>query len=159
MEVYRLTESEGERLRAIRLRSLRDAPDAFGSTYEENAERSTSDWNEQVGTLPTFVAVKDGSDVGMVRGAPDHTRADIGWLISMWIAPEARGQGAGDLLIGVVIEWARDSGLRQLMLDVGDSNEPAIGLYRRMGFERTGETGTLPPPREHILEHQRALTL
>jgi len=29
----------------------------------------------------------------------------------------------------------------------------------RMGFEQTGETGSLSPPREHVMEHRRALYL
>ena len=36
---------------------------------------------------------------------------------------------------------------------------PAIALYTRNGFERNGEVSTLPPPREHISDHQRELKL
>ena len=159
MEIRRLEAHEGLRLRTIRLRALADAPDAFGSTCDEAAARPPDSWATQIRELPTFVAVVDGEDVGIVRGAPDDSRADAAWLISMWVAPEVRGQGVGEALIDAVVEWARASGARRLLLDVGDHNRPAIALYARMGFEPNGKTGSLPAPRSHIREHQRELRL
>ena len=159
MEIQRLAAHEGPRLRAIRLRALADAPDAFGSTWDEAAARPPDIWAAQIREIPTFVAVVDGEDVGIVRGARDDTRADAAWLISMWVAPEVRGQGVGEALIDAVVEWARGSGARRLLLDVGDHNRPAIALYARMGFEPNGTTGSLPAPRSHIREHQRELRL
>ena len=37
IDIKRLAADEGPRLRTIRLRALADAPDAFGSTYDEAA--------------------------------------------------------------------------------------------------------------------------
>ena len=155
----RLDASEGPRLRAIRLRALLDAPDAFGSTFEEAVARSAESWSKQALDLPTFVAVLDGLDVGIVRCAPDETKAETAWLISMWVAPEVRRLGVGGALVDAVIEWARSNGVNRLLLDVADKNPPAIALYARKGFQPNGEVSTLPPPREHIREHQRELRL
>jgi len=47
----------------------------------------------------------------------------------------------------------------QVLLDVADTNMAAIRLYARMGFVPSGVEGSLPPPREHIKEHQRVLVL
>ncbi len=157
--ITRLAAEEGLRLRTIRLRSLADAPDAFGSTYGEAAARPPDTWAAQLREIPTFVAVVDGEDAGIVRGARDDSRPDTAWLISMWVAPEVRGQGVGEALIDAVVEWARAGGARRLLLDVGDHNRPAIALYARMGFEPNGTTGSLPAPRGHIREHQRELML
>ena len=159
IEIGRLAAEEGLRLRTIRLRSLADAPDAFGSTYGKAATRPPDSWAAQLRELPTFVAIVDGEDVGIVRGARDDSRPDTAWLISMWVAPEVRGQGVGEALIDAVVEWARASGARRLLLDVGDHNQPAIALYARMGFEPNGTSGSLPAPRSHIREHQRELRL
>ncbi len=159
MEIRRLGAHEGPRLRTLRLRALAEAPDAFGSTHDEAAALPPDRWAAQLREIPTFVAVVDGEDVGLVRGARDDSRADAAWLISMWVAPEVRGQGVGEALIDAVVEWARASGARRLLLDVGDHNQPAIALYSRMGFEPNGTTGSLPAPRSHIREHQRELRL
>ncbi len=157
MEMKRLSIDEGLRLRTIRLRALADAPDAFGSTHAEVAARPLEMWPKQLQEIATFVAVHDGEDVGLVRCASDAHQQDTAWLISMWVAPEARGHGVGDALIDAVIEYARSSGAIRLLLDVGDHNQQAIALYARKGFKPNGETGSLPAPRDHMREHQREL--
>ena len=109
--------------------------------------------------MATFVAVHGQSDVGVVRCAADKERADTVWLLSMLVAPEARGQGVGDALIDAVVSSAHAWGSAQIILDVGDYNTCGIALYARKGFEPNGIVGHLPPPREHIREHQRELRL
>ena len=157
--IIRLAAREGLRLRAIRLRALAEAPDAFASTHGQAAALPPDSWSAQLREIPTFVAVLEGEDVGIVRGARDDSRADTAWLISMWVAPEVRGQGVGEALIDAVVEWARTTGAWRLLLDVGDHNRPATALYARKGFEPNGTTGSLPAPRSHIREHQRELRL
>jgi GNAT superfamily N-acetyltransferase len=157
--VERLSAEEGPRLRAIRLRALQDAPDAFGSTFEEAVNRSAESWSVQARDLPTFVAVDDGRDVGMARCDIDTSDATTAWLISMWVAPEMRRVGIGGVLVDAVIDWARSNGANRILLDVANDNAPAVALYDRKGFQPTGEVSALPPPREHIHEHQRELRL
>ena len=157
--IEHLTIGDGERLRAIRLRALRDTPDAFGTTLDEAAARPPENWDHQLAQLATFVAAANGCDVGLVRGAPHDNFADAGYLVSMWVAPEVRRRGIGSALIDAVIHWAKTQGLNRLLLDVGDRNTSAIALYTRMGFVPNGEVGTLPPPREHIREVQLVLKL
>ena len=152
-----LHSEEGPRLRAIRLRALLDAPDAFGSTLEEAEARPAESWSKQLLDLPTFVAVTDGLDVGVVRCARDEARIETAWLISMWVAPEVRRKGVGGVLVDATIQWARSNGVTRLLLDVADNNTAAIALYTRKGFEPNGEVSAFPPPREHILEHRREL--
>ena len=159
LRLKQLTTDERPRLRSIRLRALLDSPEAFGSTLEETAARPAESWSKQLLDLPTFVAINDGLDVGVVRCARDETRVETAWLISMWVAPQARRRGVGGVLVDAVIEWARSNGVTRLLLDVADNNAPAIELYARKGFEPNGEVGTLPPPREYIREHQRELRL
>jgi GNAT superfamily N-acetyltransferase len=154
-----LTLEEGPRLRSIRLRALSNAPDAFGSTLGEAVARPAESWLDQLRDLPTFVAVGDDIDVGIVRCARDKADTETAWLISMWVAPEVRHKGVGGLLVDAVIDWARSNGVNRLLLDVADHNASAIALYARKGFTPNGEVSTLPPPREHILEHQRELRL
>jgi GNAT superfamily N-acetyltransferase len=154
-----LTVDDGPRLRSIRLRALLDAPDAFGSTLEEAVGRPAESWSKQLLELPTFVAVSEDVDVGIVRCAHDKERMGVAWLISMWVAPEVRRRGIGGTLLDLVIEWAHSNGVNLLLLDVADQNLPAVALYDSKGFKPSGEKSTLPFPREHIREHQRELKL
>jgi ribosomal protein S18 acetylase RimI-like enzyme len=151
--------SDWPRTRAIRLRALADAPDAFGSTLEREQGFSDDDWRQRLARADaaTFLASIDGRDVGIaVAAASGEGDAE---LYAMWAAPEARGKGVGDNLVRSAVAWARERGFKRISLGVSDRNVPAIRLYARHGFEPTGERGTLPPPRTHVTEHKRALAL
>jgi GNAT superfamily N-acetyltransferase len=158
--VERVGARDWRRARDVRLRALADTPDAFGSTLDGELQFDDARWIERVsrGDAATFLArADDGADVGIAVGAA-NAENEAG-LYSMWVAPEARGKGAGDALIEAVVAWARARGFARVVLDVSDFNEPAIAFYARHGFAPTGVTGTLPPPRTHVTEHQRALVL
>lgn len=89
------------------------------------------------------MAEAGGQDAGLVGGVPLQDRAG---LVSMWVAPDHRSSGTGRALAQAVVAWARDAGFQTLVLDVADENTGAIAFYERVGFQRTGRTGTLPPP-------------
>ena len=160
--IEQCTANECQRFRTIRLRALRDSPDAFGSTLAEDEARPVSEWQERLANpdVAQFLATgADGSDIGIVVGAPWVGLESTAGLFAMWVAPEARGTGVAAALVDQVIAWARAAGFAKLLLDVADNNAPAIALYASRGFMPNGDTDTLPPPREHITEHQRVLVL
>lgn len=68
MVIERLDSDQWQRFRQIRMTSLRESPDAFGSTYAEAQARNEASWKQQLEEIATFVAVCDGIDVGVVRG-------------------------------------------------------------------------------------------
>ena len=158
-QVARLSLDEGPRLRHIRLRALADAPDAFGSTLVETRARPSESWDQQVRDLETYVAVVGGRDVGMVRGIRSSEHPDAAFLLSMWVDPAVRGRGVGRALVAALVRWAEGAAFGRLLLDVADDNAPAVALYASMGFVPNGVVGSLPPPRDHIREHQRELVL
>jgi GNAT superfamily N-acetyltransferase len=144
-EIRRIRPGEGEQLRDIRLRALSEDPGAFGSTFDEEAGRLMSVWDEAATTRSqgevesTFVAEAQGAWVGLAAGfRAEDDPATIG-LFSMWVAPEARGHGLGRRLVDEVVAWARSSGARAVRLGVIRGNGPAVELYRRAGFLLTGD--------------------
>jgi putative acetyltransferase len=56
----------------------------------------------------------------------------------MMVARDWRGRGVGTALMEHAIAWAREQGLHKLALDVFAHNEPAIALYRKLGFVEEG---------------------
>lgn len=148
-------------MRALRLRALRDAPDAFWVTAEEEEATPSAEWRRRLATTDraTFVASRDGVDVGLVVGARHHEHERDAGLFGLWVAPDARGSGVATALVAAVVEWARAARYGSLRLEVADANEPAVRLYAGLGFVPTGGVGALPPPRDHITEHERALGL
>ncbi len=159
MRIERLSKQAWRRLKKIRLRALLDAPDAFGTTHEEAETWPDEVWLRQAADLPTFIATAGTVDVGFVRISPEGHAPEDAELISMWVAETARGRGVAEALGDAVVAFAREAGVKRVLLTVADSNTRAIALYERLGFRPTGVTGAYPPPREHITEHERAFVI
>jgi GNAT superfamily N-acetyltransferase len=66
---------------------------------------------------------------------------------SFMVAAGHRGRGVGRLLGEHVVDWARASGYHAIQFNaVVESNEPAVALWRSLGFEIVG---TVPEAFEH----------
>lgn len=97
--------------------------------------------------LPWLSAVVDGQVVGYAYLAPFRLRPAYRYCVelSVYLAPEARGQGIGRALMEALIARARAMGLRHLIGVIGDSaNAGSIGLHKATGFREAGvwrETG------------------
>jgi ribosomal protein S18 acetylase RimI-like enzyme len=134
--------------RDIRLEMLRDAPDAFWFTVADEAALTESDWRQRIGQT-WLVHARDDSGVVGSAGLGAHwepERADTLTLFGMYVAPRGRGRGVGEALVGAVLEEARRRGRPEVVLEVASNNAPAIALYERCGFVRTGLTH--PHPRD-----------
>ncbi len=159
LRIDKISVDEAMRFKRIRLQSLQESPEAFGSTFEVANSWDDANWISQVENLNTFIASFDGSDVGVARSVIDKDDSKTVWIISMWTAPQARGKKVGSKLIEAIIDWAKKQNVKIIKLDVVDSNRAAIGLYTKYGFLENGKKGNFPEPREKITEHQRELKL
>jgi GNAT superfamily N-acetyltransferase len=151
-EVRRIRPDEWAKLRALRLSALADAPMAFGSTLSREEACPEHVWRERAeggasgADRSTFIAERDGEWIGLVTGLakdPDDPNDTRPVLSGMFVGPSWRGRGVGVALVDVVIAWARARRASGLCLWVTATNSPAIALYNKCGFRRTGETKPL----------------
>jgi ribosomal protein S18 acetylase RimI-like enzyme len=83
----------------------------------------------------------DGQVVGYLVLRPLTTLPENAHVIGVFglaVAPAARRLGAASALLAAAEQRARAAGARKLSLRVLGTNEPAIRLYDRLGFEREG---------------------
>jgi GNAT superfamily N-acetyltransferase len=125
-------------LRDLRLQALSEAPDAFGSTYEKELARTTSDWQRWLSPGVTFILDEPAGARGIVAGVHDATDAAVVHLMAMWVHPAMRGSGAADELVAAVLAWADSEGAKLVRLNVIQSNVRARRFYARIGFRATG---------------------
>jgi ribosomal protein S18 acetylase RimI-like enzyme len=143
-EIVRLTIEDWPSYRALRLEALTDAPWAFGSTLAREMAFNEADYHVRLSQRAQWAARVDGKFVGTV-GAIQFDVDAPPELISMWVRPQARGRGIGDLLVRTVLDWAREQGFEQVRLFVTEGNDRAERLYARNGFVRTGEVKNIRP--------------
>jgi RimJ/RimL family protein N-acetyltransferase len=82
-----------------------------------------------------FVVDVDGTVVGSIGL---HLAPYGVVTLGMALLDGYRGQGLGTRLMERGIEWARQKGAHKVALEVWPHNEPAIGLYQKMGFVEEG---------------------
>jgi RimJ/RimL family protein N-acetyltransferase len=86
--------------------------------------------------VPTATWLLAGPDgpCGSVQGLSE--RNGTGAIQNLGITPGQRGQGLGAALLLQALHGFRWAGMHRAMLEVTAQNDPAIRLYRRLGFRR-----------------------
>ena len=93
-----------------------------------------------------LVAEIDGQVVGY---AGFWQVLDEGHIMNIAVAPEMRGRGLGEELMRAMLQQGTQLGIVYWTLEVRVSNDPAIALYKRYGFETAGvRKGFYTAPRE-----------
>lgn len=159
IEIRVATVADWQQVREVRLRALRDEPDAFGSTYAGELTLDDASWQARASSGRQFLAVDGARVVGAATGwGEQDAPAAQRWLVGMWVDTEYRGLGLAGRLVDAVAGWARADGARILRLEVALGNAAARAAYLRRGFRATGEIVAMPrDPR--ILEEAMTLAL
>lgn len=93
--------------------------------------------------------VLDDARFGIVGYAVLWCILDQGELANMAVRPEHRRRGLGSFLLSRVLQVARERGIKTVFLEVRASNESALSLYDRFGFDEVGvRRGYYESPKE-----------
>lgn len=82
-----------------------------------------------------WLATLNGAPVGAVGLKPFEP--GTAELKRLWVSPQARGHGTGQVLCQAVITGARDHGYHRLLLDTDRGLTHANTVYERLGFRDT----------------------
>lgn len=144
MTIRQLTPADATAFREIRLLALQTESNAFGSSYEEEHERTIERFAEWLKRSPdsTVFGAFDGDNivgtVGLARDGKAKTRHKaVIW--GMYTRAEYRGREVGRKLMQAAMAAAREmQDIEQVLLCVAAENVPAKSLYASFGFERFG---------------------
>lgn len=139
LAVRRLDAGDAMTYRDIRLMALEKEPTAFASDPSLERGKSNEEWAAQLGRNFSF-GVFDGREIKGIATYVVETRPKTrhrGTLVAVYVLSEARGTGAGMVLLETLVAHARQR-VEQLHLTVTVGNEPAKRLYQRLGFQTYG---------------------
>jgi len=158
--IRKLRAEEGMLFKQLRLGALKESPDAFSPTWEDNSAHDDQYWLKSAQKIAAtenyeiFVAEYDDKPVGLVSGYADGKLT--GHIGAMWADPRIRGKGIGRQLLLHVVSYLWDRQCQLIELTVTETNQPAIDLYQSIGFTFTG---TDVPLREGSTLLNREMTL
>lgn len=102
-----------------------------------------------------LVEERDGIVVGYVGSQSCPPEADI---MNVAVSPDYRRRGIGESLMTALGEALVQKGIESLTLEVRASNEGAIALYDRLGYEEVGRRPNYyTDPREDALIMRKEL--
>ena len=98
-------------------------------------ESASAKWKKKIGPEDAciLIAEQDGSFLGFAAAMPDPELERTWYLESLHVAEDARGQGIGTALIRACAKIAEEKGFQQMSVCVVRGNDPAAGLYQRIG--------------------------
>jgi ribosomal protein S18 acetylase RimI-like enzyme len=154
-----LAEDDWDTYRQMRLAALKESPQAFVSTYDEELTYDEDFWRLRMRRSTRLLAVRDEDNVGVVSlgdAQPINDDSDlqvsqrVAELFGMWVDPQARGTGVAWRLVDAAAAEAREQQRTHLMLWVVVDNGRAVAFYSSYGFRpsdsrrpvRTDETLT-----------------
>ncbi|MGM0874038.1 MAG: N-acetyltransferase family protein [Bacillota bacterium] len=143
MEIKFLNPTHAEEYRKLRLEALKNHPDAFASSFEEEKENLIELYQSRFNSDDSshFGAFVDEKLVGVVTLIKEMKiklkhRATI---FAMYVSADKRGYGIGRSLMVKAINQAKEwEGIEQVYLSVVTTKESAKQLYSSLGFEVFG---------------------
>ncbi|MBN1313036.1 MAG: GNAT family N-acetyltransferase [Anaerolineae bacterium] len=141
MPIRLIVPTDAASYQALRLRALREHPEAFLASYDEEADTPIEEIAQRLASTPPdilhFGAWHDEALIGMLvllrpKRIKARHKASLG---GMYVVPEERRSGVGRQLLEHVLSHAQTlSGLEALTLAVTVGNEAARQLYLKAGF-------------------------
>jgi GNAT superfamily N-acetyltransferase len=150
-----LAEDEWQTYKNVRLRALRESPEAFVASAEEEEAFEDSVWQERLARSQRLLAEEGDDVIGVASvGGVHRTKADhVGELFGLWVQADRRGSGVARRLLEQAAAVARDAGLKHLVYWVGTDNGRAVAFASSFGFRPTDDRR---PMRIHGVDEDEA---
>jgi ribosomal protein S18 acetylase RimI-like enzyme len=146
IEIVELTPADAAAFRDLRLRGLREHPEAFGEAAEDLEQRPLDAVAARIESTRAdggfiLAAKSNGRFIGLVGVRPEMGRKNWhrAFLWGMYVPREHQGKGIGRKLIETALARCRaNPAIEYVRLSVITNNSAAIDLYRSLGFEQYG---------------------
>lgn len=143
--IRKLQPHESTVYREVRLACLKNVPQFFGSTYEEEVLNPKFFFETHIENDSPDHVMFGAFDREQLIGITGFNRmarkraSHRGELVQVYVEPGYRGQNIGEKLLRYVLDYGfTQEGIEQIQLSVIASNKTAIRLYEKLGFKSFG---------------------
>jgi ribosomal protein S18 acetylase RimI-like enzyme len=141
VDIVKLPVEQWRAYRGLRLRALKENPEAFSSSYAASLNQPDEFWERRLAEAADgerawlLFAMQEDRLVGMIGAFIAEDAPDVGTIVSVYVPIEARRQGISTRLMQAILRLlAAEPALKKVRLSVNITQHAAIELYRRFGF-------------------------
>jgi ribosomal protein S18 acetylase RimI-like enzyme len=145
MDIVRLPIEKWNEYRELRLRALKEDPEAFSSSYADSLRQPEQFWKTRLADAERgegswlLFGTQDNKLVGMIGAFTEGDTTEIATVVSVYVPREERGNGISSRLMEEILRvLSAVPRLRKARLDVNVSQVAAIRVYQRCGFREIG---------------------
>ncbi|HEY3337357.1 MAG TPA: ribosomal protein S18-alanine N-acetyltransferase [Propionicimonas sp.] len=125
--------------------------------FDAEEQWSETAWADELAAHDRYVLARLDADSRVIGVATFSCVAELADLNRVIVHPEFRGRGIGASLLRAGLEWANAVGAHRMLLEVRPDNEPAVALYRGLGFEPIATRRDYYGTGQHALVMARSL--
>lgn len=122
--------------------AVRNGTASYELEPPSRAEMGTRFDTLSAGGFPYLAAEREGAVLGYAYAGPFRPRPAYRFVVedSVYVAPEAKGQGVGLKLMQGLIAAAEAAGFRQIVAVIGDgrADSASVKLHEKLGFRHSG---------------------
>jgi len=144
MKIRRLGADDAEAFSALRREVTRDNPVPMGLAFDEELTRTLDGFRAQLSSpLPnavfgSFVEGELAGTAAVSRAGPFPSSHHKMVMWGVFTSPRYRRRGLSRQVVEAALQHAFDNGVGRVNLQVYVPNEPAITLYKAIGFVEYG---------------------
>ncbi len=141
LEIITLQPSDWKDYKELRLRALKEEPQAFASTYDENIKLPDEFWQMRLeealaGESQWLLFARQQDNLVGMAGAFVKDEKDTVHIIAVFVDKKYRGQGISKKLMNNLISAIKQNNeIRRLLVGVNPEQVAALNLYQNIGFK------------------------
>ena len=117
----------------------------FSIPWSEKAFRNSMESDNTI-----YIVAKENNNVAGYAGM--YLSFEEGNITNVAVNPLSRRKGIGEKIVRVILNRAYEKGVRDVFLEVRETNSVAIALYEKIGFKEEGiRKNFYDKPRENAL--------
>lgn len=140
--------------KALRLESLLEEPAVFGGIYQEEVLRSENEWKirlSDTGKAYFGLFTESNECIGLTGMAKHNDTQQVATLVASYIRKDYRGIGLSSLLYRIRLEWAKNNGVKKLIVSHRDGNFASKSANQHFGFSFTHSENAIWPDGKEAL--------
>lgn len=145
IQIIKLTPDRWAEYKALRLRALKDDPQAFGSSHAKEAAYSDEKWRERTNDNVLFASNGDNliGMMGIWQSEEDKEKKTAN-VFGVYVIPEFRSKGISKMLMQDLLDKLKSNpDISKLKLTVNKNQLAAVKLYETFGFKTISQEKAL----------------